>query len=203
MTDLDDSGAPSITDTTGTADANQQVRDFTPVAGNVSVVYARLPLPQMASANIDSWFTTMDFWFTASGITADKQKTATVLAALDPAVISQLSEVIAELPQNDRYDYIRRKITDHFTESEHRRLNRLLSELPLGDKRPSELYHEMKRVAGSTLGDVALKGLWVKRLPEIVQPVVAASNGTAVEYTRIADSVVDAMSSSRINAVSS
>ncbi|XP_075162744.1 uncharacterized protein LOC142235374 [Haematobia irritans] len=170
---------------------------------NVSVVYARLPLPVLSSSNIESWFVTMDFWFTASGISADRQKTATVLAALDPSVISQLTDVIAAMPQVERYEYIRSKIIEHFADSEQRRLNRLLSELPLGDRKPSELYHEMKRVAGTTLGEAALKSLWIKRLPDVVQPVVAASTGPASEFTKIADSIVDAVSTSHIRAVSS
>ncbi|XP_075155997.1 uncharacterized protein LOC142229322 [Haematobia irritans] len=169
--------------------------------GNVSVLYARLPVPQMSNTNIEAWFTTMDFWFTASGIVADKQKTATVLAALDPNTVSQLADVIANMPLTERYDYIRRKITEHFADSEQRRLNRLLSELPLGDKRPSELYFEMRRVAGNTLGEAALKGLWTKRLPDFVQPVIAASTGTPAEFTKITDSVVDAMSPNQINHV--
>lgn len=166
--------------------------DSTPAS--VSAVYARLPFPQMCNTNIEAWFTTMDFWFTASGITSDKQKAATVLAALSPNVISQLTEVIAAIPATDRFDYVKQKIIEHFADSEQRRLNRLLSELPLGDKKPSELFFEMKRVAGSTLGEAALKGLWTKRLPEFVQPVVAASTGTAAEFTKIADSIVDAVS---------
>lgn len=69
-------------------------------AGNIAVVYARLPVPQMSSCNIEAWFTTMDFWFTASGINTDRQKTATILAALDPNVISQLSDVIRKRKDN-------------------------------------------------------------------------------------------------------
>ncbi|XP_065356495.1 uncharacterized protein LOC135950899 [Calliphora vicina] len=202
MTDLNDSGNPSTVALSESTNDTSQPRAESPASANVAVVYARLPLPQMASSNVESWFTTMDFWFTASGISSDKQKTATVLAALDPSVISQLSEVIAEMPQNERYDYIRKKIIYHFADSEQRRLNRLLSELPLGDKKPSELYYEMKRVAGSTLGDTALKSLWIKRLPDVVQPVVAASSGPATEFTRIADSIVDAVSARQINVIS-
>ncbi|XP_017474490.1 PREDICTED: uncharacterized protein LOC108365062 [Rhagoletis zephyria] len=140
----------------------------------------------------------MDFWFTASGINTDKQKTATILAALDPNVVGQLLDVITSMPQQDKYEFIKTKIIAHFADSEQRRLNRLLSELPLGDKKPSELFYEMKRVAGNTLGEAALKGLWTKRLPELAQPVVAASSGTAAEFTKIADSVVDAIAPSQI-----
>ncbi|XP_017483507.1 PREDICTED: uncharacterized protein LOC108372353 [Rhagoletis zephyria] len=107
------------------------------------------------------------------------------------------------MPQQDRFEYVKAKITEHFADSEQRRLNRLLSELPLGDKKPSELYFEMKRVAGSTLGEAALKGLWTKRLPEFAQPVVAASSGTATEFTKIADSIIDAVVPHQVNGVES
>ncbi|XP_017472372.1 PREDICTED: uncharacterized protein LOC108363507 [Rhagoletis zephyria] len=46
-----------------------------PAADTVAVVYARLPVPTISSTNIEAWLTTMDFWFTASGITTAKEKT--------------------------------------------------------------------------------------------------------------------------------
>ena len=131
MSTVDDSGNSS-------SQAKDGVLQDQPQPDNISVIYARLPIPQMYHTNIEAWFTTMDFWLTASGIVADKQKTATILAALNPNVISQLADVIASMPQSDIYEYTKTKIIAHF-------LNRLLSEMPLGDKRLSELYHEMER----------------------------------------------------------
>lgn len=140
----------------------------------------------------------MEFWFSASGITSDKQKAATVLAALKPETIAQLTDITSTLPSSDRFEYVKRRIIDHFADSEQRRLNRLLSEMPLGDKKPSELFFEMRRVAGTSVGEAALKGLWTKRLPTFVQPVVAASTGTAAEFTKIADSIMDSVSPSQV-----
>lgn len=202
MVNPNDSGTSTAASNVGGHNVEESPQHSQP-AHNVSVVYARLPVPQMTNTNIEAWFTTMEFWFTASGITADRQKMATVLAALSPNVISQLTDVIAALPATERYEYIKTNVIEHFADSEQRRLNRLLSELPLGDKKPSELYFEMKRVAGSTLGDAALKGLWTQRLPAFAQPVVAASSGTPVEFTKIADSICDAMASSQVNQVAS
>ncbi|XP_036340182.1 uncharacterized protein LOC118749494 [Rhagoletis pomonella] len=108
-------------------------------------------------------------------------KTETVLAALDPNVLAR--DVIASLPQNDRFEYVWQRIIEHFADSEQRRLNRVLSELPLENKKPSELFFKMKRVTGNALGDTALKSPWIKRLPEFAQTVVAASSGTATEFT--------------------
>ena len=59
----------------------------------------------------------------------------------------------------------------------------------------------MKRFAGNTVGDAALKGLWIKQLPEFAKQVVAASTGTPIEFTRIADSIIDTMASSQINSI--
>lgn len=106
-------------------------------------------------------------------------------------------------PAIGKYDFIRQKLIDHYADSEQRKLNRLLSEMPLGDKRPSELYHDMKRVAGNVLGEAALKGLWAQRLPEAARPVVAASTGSAAEFTRIADSIVVVLSPRTVNQVTS
>lgn len=190
-----DSGLPPT-------EAGSPPPEITPAPTNaVSVVYAGLSVPPMHSTNIEAWFTTMDFWFAASGITTDKQKTATVLAALDPNVIGQLSDVIASQPLSEKFDFIREKIIAHFADSEQRRLNRLLSELPLGDKKPSELFYEMKRVAGNSISETALKSLWNKRLPDIAQPVVAAFSGTAAKFTKIADSIVDAIAPNQINKI--
>lgn len=155
--------------------------------------YPRLPMPAVTNTNIEAWFITMDFWFTACGINDDHQRFATVLAAMDPNVVAQLIEVVREAPLNGKFEFIKSKLVAHFADSEQRKLNRLLSEMPLGDKRPSELFHEMKRVAGTVLGDTALKSLWAQRLPEAARPVIAASSGTAAEFTKIADSIVDAL----------
>ncbi|XP_017481737.1 PREDICTED: uncharacterized protein LOC108370838 [Rhagoletis zephyria] len=196
--EMKDGGLPG-----GAAEAGSPAAATVPPANTIAVVYARLPIPPMSSTNIEAWFTSMDFWFAASGITAEKQKTATVLAALDPNVLAQLGDVIASLPQNDRFEYVRQRIIEHFADSEQRRLNRVLSELPLGDKKPSELFFEIKRVAGNTLGDTALKSLWIKRLPEFAQAVVAASSGSATEFTKTADTIVDAIAPLQVNRVKS
>lgn len=170
------------------------------VAHNERIVFARLPMPAVVNTNIEAWFNSMEYWFDASGITADRQRAATICAAIDPNALAQLTEILLEQPEVGKYEFVKTKVVAHFADSEQRKLNRLLSEMPLGDKRPSELYHEMKRVAGNVLGEAALKGLWSQRLPEAARPVIAASTGTAAEFTRIADTIVDALAPRHVHA---
>lgn len=150
-------------------------------------------MPTISNTNIEAWFSSMDYWFSASGIFDDGQRSDTILASIDPNVLVQLQESMREAPPQGKYEFVKTKLIAHFADSEQRKLNRLLSEMPLGDKRPSELFHEMKRVAGNVLGEAALKGLWAQRLPEAARPVIAASTGTSNEFTKIADSIIDAL----------
>lgn len=185
----------STTSTTTTTFSRSHVPPSEPLS---RPVFERMPMPAETNTNIESWFTSMEYWFDTTGIFLEQQRCATVLAAIDPNVLTQLHEMICAAPAIGKYDFIRQKLIDHYADSEQRKLNRLLSEMPLGDKRPSELYHDMKRVAGNVLGEA---GLWAQRLPEAARPVVAASTGSATEFTRIADSIVDVHSPRTVNQV--
>lgn len=155
--------------------------------------YPRIRMPTVTNTNIEAWFRSMEHWFRASGIFDEYQRCETVLASIDPNILDQLNDQLDRAPAVGKFSFIKRTLIAHFADSEQRKLNRLLSEMPLGDKRPSELYHEMKQVAGNVLGDTALKSLWTQRLPESARPVIAATTGTSTEFTRIADTIVDAL----------
>lgn len=157
------------------------------------VNYPRIRMPVLVNTNVEAWFKSMEYWFRASGIYDDNQRNETILASIDPNVLDQLTDQLERVPDVGKYEYSKRILISHFADSEQRKLNRLLSEMPLGDKRPSELYHEMKQVAGNVLGETALKGLWAQRLPEAARPVIAATTGTSAEFTKMADTIVDAL----------
>lgn len=160
-------------------------------------------MPKLDSQHADVWFTALDYWFRASGVVEDDQKFEIVMSAIGTSGLMQMQHTLTDEPPVAKYQWARQRITAHFADSEQRRLNRLLSEMPLGDRRPSELYNEMRRVAGNVLGEAALKGLWATRLPEAARAVVAASTGTAAEFTRIADSIVDALTPRAIQQITS
>lgn len=73
--------------------------------------------------------------------------------------------------------------------------------MPLGDLKPSQLFNEMKRVAGNSLGEAVLLDLWATRLPPHAQAAVIASRGDAADKITIADAIVDSMVLRKINAV--
>lgn len=156
---------------------------------NANSVYPRIPLPTLIEGAVDAYFFSMEFWFAASGVTNDTRKFNTVLVQVPPTKLLELNAIIAAAPANDKYAYIKAALTKHFADSQTRRLNRVLSEMPLGDLRPSQLYHNMARVSGTSLGESALIDLWASRLPHITQAAVVAHTGAIAERLETADRV--------------
>lgn len=151
----------------------------------------RLPLPTMTEDNIEAYFYSLDFWFSASSISNDNRKFDIVLACVPPNKLIELRCIIDAAPTNFKYKYIQDKIIEHFSDSQQRRLQRVLKDMVLGDRRPSELFNDMKRAAGTTLNDSILHDLWVSRLPPYVQAAIIATNVAIVEKLKIADSIVE------------
>lgn len=120
--------------------------------------HIRLPIPTLSENNIDGYFLSMEFWFRASNITSDGQKFNTVLCQIPPNKLIDLKNIIEQTPDINKYDYIKDKLLQHYTDSQQRRLRRVLSEMPLGDQKPSQLLNAMRRVADGALTDNALLG---------------------------------------------
>ncbi|XP_039949810.1 uncharacterized protein LOC126766014 [Bactrocera neohumeralis] len=156
-------------------------------------IFPRIPLPLMSEDNIEAYFYSLDFWFEASGVTTDSAKFNIVAASIPQVKLMELRSIIDAAPTSARYQFIRTKLIENFTESQQRRLQRVLRDMPLGDRRPSDLFNEMKRAAGSALSESILHDLWVNRLPQYAQAAIIATNVPIVDKLKIADSIVETM----------
>ncbi|XP_054088767.1 uncharacterized protein LOC128922426 [Zeugodacus cucurbitae] len=176
-------------------DESQLVSEGGNILENVTTQHfaPRLPLPQMREDNIEAYFYSLNFWFDATGIMADVTKFNIVLASVPPPKLMELRTIIDAAPRTNKYGYIRTKLLENFTESQQRRLQRVLREMPLGERRPSDLYNEMKRAAGTTLSESILHDLWITRLPTYTQAAIIATNVSIVEKLKIADSITESI----------
>ncbi|XP_036341235.1 uncharacterized protein LOC118750602 [Rhagoletis pomonella] len=161
----------------------------------------RINPPNMNDTNIESYFLSLEFWFAATGVTHDARKYNLVMAQVPPNKLTELKAIIDSTPQINRYEYIKSKLIAHFADSQQRRVQRVLSDMPLGDLKPSQLFNEMRRVAGSALCETVLVDLWASRLPPHAQAAVIASKGDIADKVAIADAIVDSMNFRQISAV--
>lgn len=163
--------------------------------------YARLQMPPFIESDIDGWFYLMNFYFSASGITGDQRKFDTVCSQIPLHRVSQLRHTIDNAPGEGKFDYIKGEFIKYFTESQQKRLQKVLKDMPLGDKLPSILYHEMQRTAGDSLTETVLLDLWAARLPSPAQAAVIITTTSTAEKLKIADSIVENLDLRQVNSV--
>lgn len=78
-----------------------------------------------------------------------------------------------------------------FSESSERKLRKLLSDISLGDRKPSILLNEMTRLGGTSVSKEMLKTLWLQHLPTQIQSVLATSNDSLENLSKMADKIAE------------
>ncbi|XP_041769588.1 uncharacterized protein LOC121592254 [Anopheles merus] len=177
--------------------------DITPLARDAStdlpefqvetVNAMRLKPPELDTADIHTFFYALENWFDAWNIHPHHHvRRFNILKTQIPTrILPELRPILDSVPNIDRYESAKKAIIQHFEESQRSRLHRLLSEMSLGDRKPSQLLAEMRRTANGAMTDSMLIDLWIGRLPPYVQSAVIASSQNADEKVKVADSVVD------------
>lgn len=148
-----------------------------------------LKLPQFWRSNIQLWFAQVEAAFILSGITVDETKYASLVASIDADTLTHVSDIIFRPPTERKYETLKERLISEFAESENRRVRRLLSELQLGDSKPSFLLRQMRELAGGKLTDEFLKNLWMQRLSTSTQSILSASTEGLSQLAVLADKI--------------
>lgn len=183
-------------------DSSQQNQPTTNV--HQDFVYSvNLHLPQFSSESPELWFAIAEADFTANRITSDAQRYNQLLKALPLNVASQLIDIISNAPATDKYKALKTTILERFSESRTSQIQKLLREMVLSNKKPSQLLREMRELAKNSVTDEVLHQLWSERLPEKIRPLLVISdnlkNLNALAET--ADRIMDAINSTTVMAV--
>lgn len=153
----------------------------------------RLPMPKIVRDNIELWFLQLNHWFGVNRITSDGTRFSTVIAALDASLLQQIYDVVRNPPEPpaSKYNAVKNAVIRNFTESEQRRAQQFVSGLQLGDRKPSHLLNDLRRIGGEQQDERLLKVLWMNRLPIQVQTCLAAVTQPLTALAELADSVME------------
>ena len=132
----------------------------------MSVDAVAVKLPTFWAAQPKVWFAQAEAQFHLRSITTDETKYFHVVAALDQETATRLIDLINSPPASDKYDAIKKRLTETFDLSERERASRLLHFRPLGDSRPSMLMDEMLALLGEHRPCFLFEQLFLERLPE-------------------------------------
>lgn len=187
-----------------TADDDKKVDDAKPPQAHASASTEMASLSTKAPAfwksNPAVWFVQIEAQFESHRITKDRTKYNYVISAIDTQVLDQVSDLILDPPEEERYLALKERLLNQFSDTEQTKLKKLLSELELGTKRPSHLLREMKALSKSTMNVSLLKSLWLQRLPNNVQAILSISSEPLEKLSELADKIIE-VSPLEVNAV--
>lgn len=148
-----------------------------------------LKLPPFWDKHPELWFANIEAQFIVSGITQDATQYYSVISALNSDVLHYVSDIVLQPPTDKKYETLKSRLIEEFSDSEQKRIKAVLSELTLGEDKPSHLLRKMKQLAGKTLGEEFLKTLWLQRLPAQAQAILSVSDDGLDKLALMADKI--------------
>ncbi|XP_059217918.1 uncharacterized protein LOC131994885 [Stomoxys calcitrans] len=106
------------------------------------------------------WFKQMESQFLMAGVTQDATKFHTVVASIESNILEKTAEIIVNPPSENMYDTLKNKLISSFTDSEEKRLKKLLTNIELADKKPSELLWEMRSLSQAEKSTVCSRAIY-------------------------------------------
>ncbi|GFW46771.1 hypothetical protein TNCV_2981271 [Trichonephila clavipes] len=163
----------------------------------VEVARIALRLPPFWKSNVRLlWIAQCDHAFTFSGISSDDTKYSALVANLDAETLSYVSDIVLSPPNSDKYHTLSQRLITQFSDSETQKIKKLLTDLQLGDEKPSHLLRKMKELSNGQLQDDFLQSLWLQRMPPHIQTVLSASSESLDKLAIIADKVSEVVGAS-------
>ncbi|XP_064463301.1 uncharacterized protein LOC135374226 [Ornithodoros turicata] len=171
-----------------------------------SLAAVAVKLPPFFDSNPSVWFLQAEAQFHLAGITSQLTKFYHVMSAFTPSAADEVYDVLANPSPTTPFDQLKQALLQRTTSCSCSRLQQLFSQEELRDRRPSQLLRRMRQLLGdnsASLDDTILRELFLQRLPQNVQMVLAtAANMSLDQLATLADAVVK-VASPTLSAVSS
>ncbi|CAG9773177.1 unnamed protein product [Ceutorhynchus assimilis] len=152
--------------------------------GGREIAQARLAkLPPFWKENPTLWFS-QDAMFAISRITADTTKFHYIVANFNTEPLPFVSDIITNPPAQDKYDTLKERLINFFSETNESKLRRMFRGVEFFDEKPSNFLQRLRNLAGNQVGDTVLRTLFLEHLPEQVRGILSISE--VADLTRLA-----------------
>ena len=136
----------------------------------------QLAVPDFASTHPETWFLIYEVELRNRRVSDDLDKFYQLIPRLPVSLVHTLQPIIHNPPKENAYDALKAAILGELAPNLRDRLDGLFKSLRLGDQKPSLLLREMRTAAGpGGVSDELLRELWLARLPESLQVILAST----------------------------
>lgn len=174
------------------------------VNDRLDICATSLKLPSFWLDYPEAWFIHAETLFENKGIIRDNTKYEYLIVSLPQDVIMSVIDIVQNPPQEDRYATLKSKLLERHTLSEQKKLDKLLSNSEMGDRKPSEFYRSLVLLSGPNMNTEFVKKLWLRKLPRTLNISLVGSNIDNIEdLLKLADSIWEIASGNDVCTVSS
>ena len=182
---------PETDNNTSSNGANRSV----PMVPYTHAIQPQLRIPSFNASDPVLWFKATEEQFRLCNINDERDRYSYTVAALPADISAQVRDIILHRPEIQPYTAIKNSLMQRVSASYDDRLERLLREEVLGDRKPTQLLIKMKSLAsdcGVVMDAELLKKLFLKRLPENVREIlsITADNNHIDVLAAMADKIV-------------
>lgn len=150
-------------------------------------------LPPFWKCDPAAWFKRAEAQFRLAHVSKSQTKFDHILTMLDEDIIGKVSDILDIDNTENAYQNLKDRLINTYGRTEEDKFRELISGISLGDEKPSLMLSKIKSLAGNNCPSHILKQMWLQRLPNQAQIVLAVAPKTATvdELAEMADRVVD------------
>nr|CAB3260870.1 uncharacterized protein LOC100176143 [Phallusia mammillata] len=155
-------------------------------AQQVANALPKVRLPEFWPDTAELWFATVESVLENNLVFGERERYNIVLTSLKQEQIKQIRHVIMDRDGAMPYTNLKAALIKCYEVNEVQRINTLLNDTILGDKRSSALLNEMKSLLGncgthSPTLETLFKKVFLDRLPSNVRLILASDYDTSIE----------------------
>jgi hypothetical protein len=155
-----------------------------------AVTEKHLKLTTFPKTHPDLWFVQTELQFKRHNISSEKIKFSYVVGVLDIEVLAEVSDIVLDHETlQTPYTDLKKRLINIYQDSKEKKLRKLLTDLDLGDKKPTALLREMKRLGGANAPDALLKSIFLEHMPPNIRVILASSTDTLQNLAEMADKI--------------
>ena len=165
-----------------------------PVTDPPSIHAVALKIPPFWASDPLIWFAQVEAQFLTRGIVAEATKYAHIIASLQPEVAQEVRDLLLTPPKENPYQTLKETLIQRTSASEQKRVQLLLNEEVLGDRKPTQLLRRMQQLLGGRQIEAGiLRQLFLQRLPPNIRLILtSAGDSTTIEdLAALADRLVE------------
>ncbi len=161
----------------------------------------KFEMPQFTPDDVALWWKQIEARLELANIVDEQSRFKHITAGLPPEVVCKVSDLLFTPPVNDPYQALRERILKEYELSDSAKIHTLLEGCLLGDKKPTTLLREMRKLAQNRVADDTLRELFFRRLPATITDVFRTTGVTDLDKAATAADQVLERPWSAINSI--